>query len=48
MTITFMTPHYINPYTDFIFKKLFGTTMNKHLLIGCLIYQKRNSITFTR
>lgn len=24
---------YINPYTDFGFKKLFGTEMNKELLI---------------
>ena len=27
---------YINPYTDFGFKKLFGTAMNKELLIGFL------------
>ncbi|MBQ6772268.1 MAG: Rpn family recombination-promoting nuclease/putative transposase [Bacteroidales bacterium] len=27
---------YINPYTDFGFKKLFGTAMNKPLLIGFL------------
>ena len=25
---------YINPYTDFGFKKLFGTEMNKDLLIS--------------
>ncbi len=27
---------YINPYTDFGFKKLFGTDMNKDLLISFL------------
>ena len=27
---------YINPYTDFGFKKLFGTDMNKELLISFL------------
>ena len=27
---------YINPYTDFGFKKLFGTEMNKELLISFL------------
>jgi hypothetical protein len=27
---------YINPYTDFGFKKLFGTAMNKQLLISFL------------
>ena len=27
---------YINPYTDFGFKKLFGTAMNKELLISFL------------
>ena len=27
---------YINPYTDFGFKKLFGTEMNKDLLISLL------------
>ncbi len=27
---------YINPYTDFGFKKLFGTEMNKDLLISFL------------
>ena len=27
---------YINPYTDFGFKKLFGTTINKDLLIRLL------------
>ena len=26
---------YINPYTDFGFKKLFGTPLNKDLLISC-------------
>ncbi len=29
-------PKYINPYTDFGFKKLFGTPMNKDLLISFL------------
>ncbi len=27
---------YINPYTDFGFKKLFGSELNKELLIGFL------------
>ncbi len=27
---------YINPYTDFGFKKLFGTEMNKDLLVSFL------------
>ena len=27
---------YVNPYTDFGFKKLFGTAMNKELLISFL------------
>lgn len=33
-----LTPpeRYINPYTDFGFKKLFGTEMNKDLLINFL------------
>lgn len=31
-----MTGKYINPYTDFGFKKLFGTEMNKDLLISFL------------
>ena len=31
-----MTEKYINPYTDFGFKKLFGTEMNKDLLISFL------------
>ena len=31
-----MTERYINPYTDFGFKKLFGTEMNKDLLISFL------------
>ena len=30
------TERYINPYTDFGFKKLFGTEMNKDLLISFL------------
>jgi len=30
---------YINPYTDFGFKKLFGTEMNKDLLISFLFKQ---------
>ena len=30
------TGRYINPYTDFGFKKLFGTEMNKDLLISFL------------
>lgn len=29
-------PRYINPYTDFGFKKLFGTEMNKDLLVSFL------------
>ncbi len=28
---------YVNPYTDFGFKKLFGTELNKELLISLLI-----------
>ena len=28
------TDRYVNPYTDFGFKKLFGTEMNKELLIS--------------
>ena len=31
-----MNGRYINPYTDFGFKKLFGTEMNKDLLISFL------------
>ena len=31
-----MEGKYINPYTDFGFKKLFGTEMNKELLISFL------------
>ena len=31
-----MEGRYINPYTDFGFKKLFGTEMNKDLLISFL------------
>ena len=30
---------YVNFYTDFAFKKLFGTEMNKDLLISFLIIQ---------
>lgn len=30
------TERYINPYTDFGFKKLFGTELNKDLLISLL------------
>ena len=30
-------PKYINPYTDFGFKKLFGEEANKELLIDFLI-----------
>lgn len=33
---TFTQERYINPYTDFGFKKLFGTEMNKDLLISFL------------
>ncbi|MBQ9471082.1 MAG: PD-(D/E)XK nuclease family transposase, partial [Bacteroidales bacterium] len=29
-------PRYINPYTDFGFKKLFGSELNKELLISFL------------
>ena len=32
----FIQERYINPYTDFGFKKLFGTEMNKDLLISFL------------
>ena len=32
----FTQERYINPYTDFGFKKLFGTEMNKDLLISFL------------
>lgn len=31
-----MLPRYVNPYTDFGFKLLFGTPMNKELLISFL------------
>ena len=34
--LTMTEPRYINPYTDFGFKKLFGTEMNKDLLISFL------------
>lgn len=30
------TDKYINPYTDFGFKKLFGTEANRDLLVGLL------------
>ena len=43
-----MHEHYINPYTDFGFKKLFGTEMNKDLLISflnALFSGKREEIT---
>ena len=33
---TINEPRYINPYTDFGFKKLFGTELNKDLLISFL------------
>ena len=33
---TMAQERYINPYTDFGFKKLFGTEMNKDLLISFL------------
>ena len=33
---TIIAPRYINPYTDFGFKKLFGTELNKDLLISFL------------
>ncbi|MBR6847104.1 MAG: PD-(D/E)XK nuclease family transposase [Bacteroidales bacterium] len=39
---------YINPYTDFGFKKLFGTELNKELLISflnALLVGKENTIT---
>ncbi|MDR0611641.1 MAG: Rpn family recombination-promoting nuclease/putative transposase, partial [Planctomycetaceae bacterium] len=31
-----MLPRYINPYTDFGFKKLFGEEANKDLLVNFL------------
>ncbi|MDR2439751.1 MAG: Rpn family recombination-promoting nuclease/putative transposase, partial [Planctomycetaceae bacterium] len=31
-----MLPRYINPYTDFGFKKLFGEEANKDLLVDFL------------
>lgn len=31
-----MKEHYINPFTDFGFKRLFGTDMNKDLLVDFL------------
>ena len=31
-----ISERYINPYTDFGFKKLFGTELNKDLLISFL------------
>lgn len=34
MEIDEYTDRYVNPYTDFGFKKLFGTEMNKELLIS--------------
>ena len=34
--VTINEPRYINPYTDFGFKKLFGTELNKDLLISFL------------
>ena len=43
-----MHERYINPYTDFGFKKLFGTEMNKDLLISflnALFSGKREEIT---
>ena len=38
---------YINPYTDFGFKKLFGTDINKELLISFLnaVYNSEQLIT---
>ena len=38
---------YINPYTDFGFKKLFGTEMNKDLLLSFInsLLQGREKIT---
>lgn len=40
-------PRYINPYTDFGFKKLFGTELNKDLLISFLnaLLDKEGKIT---
>ena len=37
---------YLNPYTDFGFKKLFGTELNKDLLISFLnaLFEKSNQI----
>ncbi len=35
MTMT-MKGRYINPFTDFGFKKIFGSEVNKDLLIACL------------
>ena len=37
---------YLNPYTDFGFKKLFGTEFNKDLLISFLnaLFEKSNQI----
>jgi len=34
---------YINPYTDFGFKKLFGTELNKDLLISFLKWIREES-----
>jgi hypothetical protein len=37
---------YLNPYTDFGFKKLFGTELNKDLLISFLnaLFEKCNEL----
>ena len=35
-----MTGRYVNPYTDFGFKLLFGTPMNKDLFYGCDVFER--------
>ena len=36
MSLTDPQTRYVNFYTDFAFKKLFGTEANKDLLLSCL------------
>ena len=48
LLINFMEGRFINPYTDYGFKKLFGTEENKELLISFLnaiIFDKEEGIT---
>ena len=45
-----ISERYINPYTDFGFKKLFGTELNKDLLISFLnaLFNDKPEITAQR